>query len=197
MGYYKYEDLSKQKFGKLQPVEYIPSIRLPNGRRSHAKWRCICDCGNTTESRPELLKNGGAKSCGCKRTERLEKVCYFGRLPLGEAQSRGVFFHYIRMSIKRKQKFSLSYEEAMDIFESNCHYCGAEPSNRKRLWHNNHDFIYSGIDRIDCTNGYVPGNCVPCCRRCNVAKNDMGYQEFLCLVTRIYTNRVASNIAAD
>jgi hypothetical protein len=27
--------------------------------------------------------------------------------------------------------------------------------------------------------GYVPGNVVPCCHICNLAKKDMSYEEFI------------------
>lgn len=193
----KYEDLSIRTFDRLKPVEYFPDMVLPDGSRTHAKWRCECECGNETLSRPDALKNGESKSCGCSRTERLEKFRYRGRLPLGFAQMRGVFFHYQSTARRRGYEFSLSYEEAMRIFTSNCHYCGMPPSNIKKMSYNEHDFIYSGIDRINSSLGYVAGNCVPCCRRCNVAKNDMGYDQFLEHISRIYLNLVATNMAAD
>lgn len=41
-----------------------------------------------------------------------------------------------------------------------CHYCSG-PLPRAG----------SGVDRIDSALGYVPGNVVPCCTKCNRAKN--------------------------
>jgi hypothetical protein len=46
-------------------------------------------------------------------------------------------------------------------------------------------FIYSGIDRIDPTHGYISDNVVPCCRTCNVAKLKMTRDEFLAWAWRI------------
>ena len=38
---------------------------------------------------------------------------------------------------------------------------------------------YNGLDRVDNSRGYEPSNVVPCCRRCNRAKDDMSSQEFM------------------
>jgi hypothetical protein len=47
------------------------------------------------------------------------------------------------------------------------------------------DVRYSGIDRINPSLGYVVGNVVPCCARCNVAKNNMSVEEFSAMLDRI------------
>lgn len=49
-------DLSGQRFGKLTVVEYKKPY-----------WKCICDCGNTTNVMSVNLRNGSTESCGCKR----------------------------------------------------------------------------------------------------------------------------------
>lgn len=53
------QDLTGQKFNNLIPIEYIKG----------GKWRCICDCGNTTIVDTRNLKSGHTKSCGCKIKE--------------------------------------------------------------------------------------------------------------------------------
>ena len=197
MANYRYEDLSKQKFFNLQPIEYIRGTRPHTGPRKKSYWLCLCDCGDTIKVRSDVLKSGNIKDCGCCSitTQGIEK--YHRKLPIGSFQKRRAYFE-CRIRAKRKnQEFSLSYEDAMRLFISNCHYCGLGPSNVSKIPYNDHHFLYSGIDRINSSSGYVPGNCVPCCKRCNIAKNDMGYNEFLDLVTRIYANRVSSNMAAD
>lgn len=39
--------------------------------------------------------------------------------------------------------------------------------------------IYNGIDRIDNAKGYTIENSVTCCKRCNFAKRNMSYDEFI------------------
>ena len=81
---------------------------------------------------------------------------------------------------RAKQKgldFSLSDVEFRLLASANCHYCGTEPLRRvhrvKRQAKNGGRTIYAslnGIDRVDNGAGYVYGNCVPCCERCNSSK---------------------------
>lgn len=55
----KLKDLAGRRFGRLTPIEYVGS----------KKWKCICDCGNTTIVMTNNLRNGGTKSCGCLKKE--------------------------------------------------------------------------------------------------------------------------------
>lgn len=56
----KFIDLAGKKFNKLTVLE-----RVNNKAGNRYKWKCICDCGNTTLVTPNNLKNGHTKSCGC------------------------------------------------------------------------------------------------------------------------------------
>lgn len=56
-----FQDLTGQRFGKLVVQE-----RAPNKGKFTA-WRCLCDCGVTTESQANNLKSGKSTSCGCGR----------------------------------------------------------------------------------------------------------------------------------
>lgn len=82
--------------------------------------------------------------------------------------------------------FNLDEDGIRMCFDA-CYYCGAPPTiimNRgKRL----PPIIRNGIDRIDSNLGYDVTNCVPCCGRCNSAKNDMSVDEFKDLVERIHS----------
>lgn len=76
-------DLSGQRFGKLTALERINI----NGVW---KWKCQCDCGNTTYVSTGCLRNGGTKSCGCGQIKDLSGQ-KFGRLTaikiVGQAKS--------------------------------------------------------------------------------------------------------------
>jgi hypothetical protein len=49
-------------------VRLLRIERSPN-RRYRYKWLCKCDCGNEAEIRGDVLRQGGAKSCGCLSRE--------------------------------------------------------------------------------------------------------------------------------
>lgn len=55
-------DLRNEKFGKLTPIEFIPSSRA-NNKQVPSKWRCVCDCGNEVIVNTQLLVEG--KKTGC------------------------------------------------------------------------------------------------------------------------------------
>lgn len=54
-------DLTNQTFGLLTPIQHFSK----NNKRY---WKCICQCGNTTEVPSSSLLNGHTKSCGCYKT---------------------------------------------------------------------------------------------------------------------------------
>jgi hypothetical protein len=56
----KFTDLTGQRFGRL-----LVQSRGPNGKGGSARWNCLCDCGNTTLTWSQSLKEGRAISCGC------------------------------------------------------------------------------------------------------------------------------------
>jgi hypothetical protein len=107
-------------------------------------------------------------------------------LPRGVAQKNAVITRY-----KTKGRdWGLSPNEAEELLLGNCHYCGVPPSNKASNKRSNGEFVYNGIDRIDNTLGYEAGNVVSCCKRCNIAKNDMPYDEFKNWVAAVYANLV-------
>lgn len=59
-------DLTGQRFGNLiaKEVVYIGGVR---------KWKCRCDCGNTTFVASGALKSGHTKSCGLNCSKRVTK----------------------------------------------------------------------------------------------------------------------------
>lgn len=53
------KDLTGMRFGRLTVIERVPS------KSRHARWKCLCDCGNYTEALSNNLKSGSKISCGC------------------------------------------------------------------------------------------------------------------------------------
>lgn len=59
-------DITGRRFHRLVAIEFI-------GRRTAnniAMWKCVCDCGNTTQCAGVDLNRGSVKSCGCLRNQR-------------------------------------------------------------------------------------------------------------------------------
>ena len=69
--------------------------------------------------------------------------------------------------------FNLTIDQFHSITSKPCHYCGV--SSKKM-----------GIDRKDSGQGYVLDNCVPCCKKCNQAKMNIPYEEFIGDIKRRY-----------
>ena len=87
--------------------------------------------------------------------------------------------------------WNLEVQQVSDLISQPCYYCGAEKGNTLRtpnLRGKPEELVYSGIDRIDPAKGYFLGNVVPCCKRCNTAKLDMPFDEFISWIERVHTH---------
>ena len=85
----------------------------------------------------------------------------------------------VRIAAKRRGlDFNLSKQDYEKVVTNPCHYCDGELPE-----------VGSGLDRIDSSLGYVPGNVWPCCTRCNRMKNNLSLADFekhvLLLASRI------------
>ena len=166
-----------KKFNRLTVISVISK---PIGITSINKARyfeCICECGNYTTIKKHDVINGKTKSCGCFQKE-------WALLEGDEAPFREVINRYKQTARIKNLEFDLSKEIFRKLFNSNCYYCGGEPSNVKTSW-TGITFIYNGIDRIDSSKGYVKNNVVSCCKICNYAKRDMSQLEFMEWINRI------------
>jgi hypothetical protein len=126
-------------------------------------------------------------------------------LPVGIAARNQVYNNFKYHAKYRGLEFNLTMQQAEVFFKSNCHYCGTEPKqvkkhasaprNPNRKWSLKNyfvpggDYIYNGIDRKDNNKGYTMENCVPCCGRCNRAKDTMSYEEFMQYLNRIFEHQ--------
>lgn len=62
-------DLKGRVFGRLTVL-----FRNGSSKRGRAKWDCICECGNKTNTAANNLLNGDTLSCGCLMIERVKKA---------------------------------------------------------------------------------------------------------------------------
>lgn len=62
----KFKDLTGKKFNKLFIMHSIPEVG-----RSPEFYSCLCDCGKTVILPGHRVSSGGAKSCGCIRSNKL------------------------------------------------------------------------------------------------------------------------------
>ncbi len=82
-------DIKNQRFNRLVALEIVGK----NNDRANV-WRCICDCGNETNTSASRLRSGHTKSCGCLRKEKAvlaqKQNCYihgFRRTPFYKSWS--------------------------------------------------------------------------------------------------------------
>ena len=90
------------------------------------------------------------------------------------------------MQKKRGYTFELTEEQFAKITKQNCFYCGAKPNNIKNDKGSFGAYTYNGIDRIDNNKGYVIGNIVSCCKKCNRAKDISNLKEYKNWIKRSY-----------
>jgi hypothetical protein len=182
----RFIDLTGKRFGRLLIVRRVENRadKVNSGRiRNRIVWECLCDCGKITLCTSDNLRNGATKSCGCLKRE-------MRRLGEGEASFNKLFSVYRKQSIFRNLDFKLSKEDFIKITQENCFYCGKQPSQSYKSNCSTGDYIYNGIDRIDSSKGYIDGNIVPCCGRCNEAKMSETQENFISWIERVYNNLV-------
>lgn len=167
------------RFGRLLAVRFVER----KGAARAPYWLFNCDCGKEKLLNAYRIIHGNAKSCGCFRRDKARSLKGTKR-PGSDGGVRSLFTCYKCRAKDRGIEFSLTYEEFKENVTKPCAYCGKlrtlspNISNRNRL--------LSGIDRVDSCVGYVLGNCVPSCTRCNIAKARMSFSEFKTWIFDVY-----------
>jgi hypothetical protein len=174
-------DLLGKKFGRLLVKDFVDLIN------SRSRWLCICDCGNEKIISRTNLINAHVMSCGCLRAETARKN---NSLPNGMAHLNNLFRTYQNSAKNRGISFELTKEEFILLVSKNCFYCNESPSERWHEPNGNGYFPSSGIDRINSSRGYIIGNVVPCCKKCNYAKKQLSTEEFKSWIIAVYINFV-------
>ena len=185
----KYQ-LENQRFGRLLVLGRAPKRGGSNG--FNVMWNCVCDCSKKVTVATAALNRGDNQSCGClyrdSRKEIAEKgVAKYSRKAPGVASLNHVFNAYKQSARARGYPFEISLDLFKEITSGNCVYCGVSPHKTftsETIKTNGH-YYYNGIDRMDNKEGYVPGNCQPCCEICNKAKRNLSHEEFMEWISRL------------
>jgi 5-methylcytosine-specific restriction endonuclease McrA len=103
---------------------------------------------------------------------------------------------YHRLKYKAKSdgiEFNLSVQDIENLYnQTHCHYCGIELT--QSVGHK-HLLTDKTIDRKDNSAGYIKGNVVAACRRCNLMKGDWLTPEQTLEIAKLYLP--ASSIDSD
>jgi hypothetical protein len=178
-----------QFFGKLEIKEVLPSI----GAGNHVRLRCLCHyCNNEKQMSAANIKR--RNSCGCQQNNSSEWKNIGAKnmpwqLPSGEAARRHLQYQYKKGAERRNLKYSLTETEFNELITGKCFYCGDKLTNRvKGQGKTSGDFFYTGIDRVDSSDGYTKENSVSCCWTCNNMKNKTSKSDFINHIKKIFRN---------
>lgn len=141
------------------------------------RWLCECVCGKEFEAVAYQINGRHTRSCGCMKNA-----------PRPNRRNPDVAFNlvwgtYVGRAKRSNMGFDLTREEFRALTKSNCFYCAKPPSNKYKY---HIDYVYSGLDRIDSSVGYIKTNVVACCKECNYMKLDSSREDFFSNVKRIY-----------
>lgn len=176
----KMRDITGMRFGQLVAKEMVGK-----SVKGAVLWKCLCDCGKEhTTKLAELIRKEprATKSCGHGRKGQRKPI---------EAVGLNSIYCAAKANAKYRQiEFNLTKGQFKPLALGNCHYCNKTPSNIFKINNvDNNVFLYSGIDRVDSDKGYITGNVISCCGRCNSMKMEEHYIKFLKQIYRIYHNK--------
>lgn len=184
-------NLLNQDFGRLTVLEF--SGYRARGKKQiirQAAWLCRCKCGTERIFQASQLISGGSRSCGCagrdKAAQNARLLGHKNAKNGGSTAARQLYANYKNGAKKRGLAFDISFDQAIALYSSNCTYCGIEPRQINYVRTMDSSFVYNGIDRVDNDKGYIDGNCVACCKRCNETKSNYTYDDFKDWIRRVY-----------
>lgn len=132
------------------------------------------------------IRAGCKQCCGTQysnwQKNNPEKVKGYNRK--GYARLKGTIgYKFWRIKATSKQRgleFRIEEKDFIELMSKECFYCGSK--------------LHIGLDRVDSNYGYLLENVVPCCYRCNVAKNTMTQEEFIDLCSAIIKKHGDKNL---
>jgi hypothetical protein len=166
------ENLSGKQFGEWT----VLGLAFDKKYDQHTYWYVKCSCGEIDHTRADSLKSLTSKKCKkCKhKTQHKEDFAL-----------NTIYHNYKKSALKRNLSFNLSKDAFRALLAQSCHFCGTQPF---AVWkYAAQPLTYNGVDRVDNSKGYDEGNCVSCCKTCNLAKSTMSVSEFLGWIDRVYS----------
>lgn len=156
---------------------------LPKNRRQK---NCSISCKKKNwrkninpEAEKEISKRARGKR---KNNEKLHNID-LEKQRISRVTPRRKYSQIKTTAKERDYVFHISFDNYVEYFwDKPCYYC--------------HDNTVGGIDRIDNNFGYIDGNCVPCCRACNIGKSIYSYDDFInrCKkITQIHSHNTNEN----
>lgn len=145
-------DLTGERFGKL-----TVKSRAENARDGHARWFCLCDCGNGVIVGGNDLKKGTTRSCGCLRLVKIAEMIQVNTIH-GDSHSR----LYTIWSGMKQRCTNPKYPGAYLYSERGITVCDEWLNSFEafRDWALANGYADNlSIDRIDNNCGYSPDNC--------------------------------------
>lgn len=145
-------DLTDQRFGKLAVI-----ARNPEKKGRDVTWFCRCDCGNEVSVfGTALRRKNGTKSCGCNKHKPCKRWSGCGDI------SGSYWWHVKDKAARRNREFSITIEEAWDLFRKQDGKCAISgvPLKFVRQYQTSQQKgdQTASLDRIDSSKGYVLGN---------------------------------------
>ena len=143
----KPEDLSKQKFGKLQPLFIHEKKSLQTGK---TYWLCRCDCGRYTIVHASHLKSGKIQSCGCLHREIVSGFDHWDwNAPTPS---------YQRKQIRLSEKYEEWRQAVLERDGYTCQCCGSKMNLQV---HHKNNFLDYPEQRFEISNG------ITLCKKCH------------------------------
>lgn len=121
-----------------------------------------CDCGTEMRVATSDLLHGITRKCD---------EGGHAKVSADERPVRKLYRDYKYRARRHGVLFEIPYGAFKIEIAWNCVYCGIEPAN--------------GLDQVYASQGYVPGNTVACCWKCNRAKSIMTQAVFIDWIKRV------------
>lgn len=150
-------DITGERFGRLTAINRCGKV---GGK---TLWRCVCDCGNTTDVTISNLRNGHTQSCGCLCAEktRAVKTTHGGKSTSNPDRLYAVW-RAMKQRCYRPENRAYRYYGAKGVTVCDEWRDSYEAFRSWSLANGYDEKAKRGdctIDRINCAGNYEPDNC--------------------------------------